>query len=502
MSKENKYNELEQFFRSRLRNPKVEPEAWNVPDDDILSGAFAAMDKEVKEEKKKGFPLMYILAPLLLFVFTFLAFIIFNQSKQVENLNKELAHIKTQQNTEQVVASEDAQINKNIQTIAAQEEALEANQYTQSINADAAQNLEDRSFTRRKHDSNNSFAFSQKVNNPRLDRNANLAFNNDANYFIGKTKETSIVAEEKASSTFNNNIIAKAFELSQVGPKPMKPLVRPLRILTLNSFLEEKESTSTPSKWRAYMSVGHLYSSFKMNAISNANYTLEDYDKYYNGIQFLVGSTYSVNEKFSLSFDLGFRGIHNKSTFTKINSYDSANEFYSAENELMYRASFDITSPLGLFSDEMELKMDGIDMSEGDPMKNKTNIHQILRVANLSTALNYELFSSGNTSLNASVGLSFNRLFEARHKMTVKMYDGAEEMDNKLFQYNDLNLLRPFFWESNIGLNLRRDFANNIFLNLGANYHRSLHSLTRANANNAKTTLHGFNSSISIGYTF
>lgn len=94
-------NNLEKFFRDRF-NQRLEPQDWNIPDNEIWDGIASEISKDDKKKRVGILPILIVGASILLG--TWLGFDNYKKGKDIASLHQELEQCANQSN--QVIASQ------------------------------------------------------------------------------------------------------------------------------------------------------------------------------------------------------------------------------------------------------------------------------------------------------------------------------------------------------------------------------------------------------------
>ena len=126
---EDSNNNLEKFFRDRF-NQRIEPQDWNIPDNEVWDSIASEINKEDKRRRVGILPIILVGSSILLSLF--MGIDNYNKSKSIASLQKEL-----QECSNQIVISndDDNTVKKDVKNeITSQDHASVAvNAHNQSI---------------------------------------------------------------------------------------------------------------------------------------------------------------------------------------------------------------------------------------------------------------------------------------------------------------------------------------------------------------------------------
>ncbi len=496
MNKENKHNDIDSFFRSRMLNENIDKNEWNVPSDDLFDNAIKSIEQNDKQ-RTPWFKLRWLLASFLFILFAGLGILIINQQNEVNTLTQQLNDLNKSLQQKKAIEKEYDHLGSNDLKALDIETTIEAEDLNEIVsNEITGKNKKTKllagSFSNKvkfAEPSNSSFS---KV----LEESKQFNTDNFAGVPVPQMPKFTLEKNQSLLSVLTkNNSIAHSQPVGSLGLTNLN-----YERIFENKTIQLVEKNTEQTKWSAFVYAGHSLSSFDMRGSGISNVDLTEYDQFYGGWQFAGGVSYDLNKKNFLKFDITYNRTQNHSLYQSVESYDSSNEFINVNGETIYRSDMTIQTPLGIIYDQMEMDVTGQTLSNGEQMTNKTHIHQRLNFLSLNAEISHRLYQLNQFELLVSVGLSLNRMMNCNQDLEISMYHDQDMMGSQNYSYQSIENIRTYFAGSHLGINARKSFANRTFIQIGANYNRFLNSLNQSGDN--QTFLHGFSGSLVMGYKF
>lgn len=522
--KEDKYDKLENLFRSRLGDADQSPENWNTPPVSLLDGALDVVNEDYNR-KRRGFWL-WISIGLLLLGFT--AGMTFNHYK-IQNLNQEILSLQNKQdeltklNTveenpiEVLVLSEENKSTNNTNSTIKSSEAILSSPATNIEERNSTTTSEKNSATKNHSTTNTS---KQTDLLPAI-KAENSLVNNSITPPNNTNTKHEIISDHLFIIPINENQNKIQIE-DQTWKSPLEEKERAhVTIAKLSSFsnqvlqhdsaLPESQSfiaimtnTEEYTSWSPYVFVGSQLSSYKMKNVSEfTGSQLTDYDRLYAGIEVGIGVEKKISNQWSAFGNISYQRINNSSAYRENMNYDKNNEVIMSSGTCIYQMDYDVETPMGIQSRSVTMDMTDVNIGDNETIQNITDISHSIDIISSSAGFKFELLRKNRISLNANSGVTANYIVNLRESMTTKMYYQTDMVMEKTTLSQGMDGVNKVYGSVNAGLDLSYQLSNHFRIGLGGSYDQSISSIRKSSTlAPTKTYLSNLRSSLNLTYQF
>ena len=469
---ENKYNDLDKLFRSRLKEDGIHPEEWNTPSDDVFHNALSIID-----ERRRKFPFLWILLALLILI---LGGVITWQYVTLSTLKTEIANLeKTQdqiletqkERTEQPTLGNNNSTPKragvdNIEVQGSDPETSVDNSTALTPNAQAVSSEEEEAPT---VDPDNV----RMVPFKQLDK-----------------------AEVEQTALYRSGTPVSSLPTSQINEFLLSTNVAidPPLIIT-ETILEDQHF------WSPYMLWSSELSTFTMSNLPDAGFSLTDYDKYYRGMALGAGVKQQINSLWSIDYALTYHKQYNQSHYKDRMPYDKQKEEKLPGGSRSYSTDISIVSPTGQLRENVEMTFQNKDIPDQAEIKNHTIIDQDLSTIGLSIVPRYHLVRALKFDASIGLGLKAHYILNFDEKMAMALYHEGEPIKSETFRQASPPMLNEFFGGLYGNVDFRYHISDHFSLGLQTGYYRSLTSLKAYKSEDkARTYMHTLNLNFWVAY--
>ena len=272
--------------------------------------------------------------------------------------------------------------------------------------------------------------------------------------------------------------------------------------LTLASMDTPRETTA---KKRAsiFITGSHLATDIRMTNIDPNVSALTRYDNSYPGVGLRVGIALPLNNTFSLNTSIGYNNLNNKSQYDAEFIYYENNTIDTGMGNLMHLSSPHVETPMVDFSDEITLRVNDSEISNGEKLDQVTDISDTYQIAQLSTTLSAKVLRYKNLSIHTGVGLSGNFILNLEQGLDTKMKSNSSVMMEETMSINLTQEINRSFLSGSLSLGLQYDFSDSIYLRVNSRYEKGLTSLrVQATNDQPQSYLNSFGTEMTLGYAF
>jgi opacity protein-like surface antigen len=499
----NKYDDLDNLFRSRLTNESPSKSEWNVPPDSILEQVQNQLSKSNRKKRKTIF--LWIFAAL--FFISLIGFQL-HTSLKVDRLSQAINYDK-----KQIIESNIAE-EKNVSEI-------------KSRNSSDLETGISKSETHLAQEKSNLAGIGTmggiELQSSKAKLNENSSEKNVSNLIKGERSSDGIMENTKIFNG-NNDLLKDMVSISNA--ESQKNVIADserlnysfvkLPLLGIREFVyardkepvyfkvdESNEEHLLKRKFEGYVFSTLTMSSFRMTNIENNDFSLTKYDNNYLGYQLGAGLKINLIKNLQLNSSLSWSRLNNKSLFKDDMAYKLANESLNAQGEKMYDTNLNVESPMGSFSAEVRFGVADQQIEENDLLNNTTEINQHFNLINLSLGLDYTFLNSGKFQLLISSGLTGNYLYELNQEMDTKVVFTDKILMDNSFTSNNMDEIDPYFLSIYGNLGMRFNMSERLYFQLSGGWENALGALrTTKSASPSSTFLNHVKSQVHIAYRF
>ncbi len=534
--KENKYTELDKYIQSKLSDDHADENGWNVPSMSVLDGALDSMTSPNIEPNETiantsifaNFRNWFILLILLLGIAGAAWFV-----------------TKDDQNTQQISAVEQTNTQAQTSRAATKEIPTTTFQETTKVAAETKPLVtieEAKTGKTDKPKANKQQVKTNKITNKTKASTSNA--DTSIKPTTTKINRANVIAslpnEEKATTPINKNLLNKnntnilAFVANEIQEEPAENVLLKAKEETKNlsqarkhivinmlsnipqeivSNLDNKlninhQQLVEPNKpsqksGQYFVEAGYSLSSLTMKNMEGQAFELTEYDQFYSGYSIGIGYQQILNDKLELIYDASYNRINNHSLYQAEMAYDEQNSYTNDEGELMYKAAFEVESPMGGFNEEVAFRLEDNATADGEMLNNKTHISEVYQIVQSSAALKYNFLGNNRIQLYAKAGLGANYLLAIDQQMDAKVYRDGTMMMNKEIEHTLEDNINRFFVSATVGTGFSFQISDHISTGIELGYQKALSNLREAPSNgDAKTYLNTINVSAQMNYMF
>lgn len=459
----NEHNELDSFFRKRLKNAGDQVGSWNTPPVSVFDDAISQINGS-NSKKRRVIWFLAILSFIVLVVFVAWSLLkIDNLSSKLEASENANASL---QNSNNYRSSQ--MLDVNVDSNSKYSEGIKSNSFPNNNYADI-------------EGPNGSLSsvshFKAPVQNPNLNKPEvlpnTLKLLNESDF----TSSTFYVKSELLLAEFD--IKGRYFLLSLYNRKEN---IAGQRIPFLPMHLKKEKQL------KVIMKLGPEFSSLSMSSPDGLSDKLTKYDKNYAGFQLGVGIRNQVTSKLRLETMLNFKALTNQSQYKTEHTYKKTNEFQSQNGQLTYASMVDIESPMGVYNEEFVMTLNGNSIADKQELIQATDISSNLSVVNVDLGLAYSLVKKNAWDFYVQTDIGANYILQITEKMESKMYLNEIMIDKNLFSKIAIDKVNPIFVTGSLSLGVNRHFANGVFVGSKVGYNGSFNSIRKVDPNVGVTT--------------
>ncbi len=491
--KENKYDELDKLFRSKLKNETPAENGWNLPPMSVLDEALAQIPEE-KEERRPVFWWLFGAGALLVVS----AFVLYNFSRidrLEDSINSQNSISETNQ---QMVVTEENDIStkENIEetipneTIETKEDVF-SSKSTRSVTTNSIKSI-NKSFKSKTLAPNRSKDVQSSAHSNSSPVKLKNSFISDAIVsnspsVVGNNEKEEINVQ--ALSHLSLHMFNTNYERAEVVLKTEK-----------STYNKEQVSDLTSS---LYLFAGANFSSLAMSNVEAMPSSLVDYDKRYLAYQLGFGWSLPMTDRLSLNLESSYQRLMNKSVYKSLMDYNSSNEVVGMDGMTYYDATMDIQSPMGSYLADFRFAVDDVAMTDDDVMDNKTKLTQIFHVVNLSAALEYKILSLGNIDINLNGGFGANYLYALNQEMDAAIYFGQKTLMSEKYETTDVPEKNNLFFTAFANVSADYHWTDKWSTGLYLGYERGLTSMrSKSQDTDPSTYLNTLRAGMNFKYSF
>ncbi|MFT5724213.1 MAG: hypothetical protein ACI9JN_001331, partial [Bacteroidia bacterium] len=440
----NKNSELEAFFQKRLNSDVTDGEGWDTPPANVIDNAFNALDE--KKRKKFGFWWLWVTGGVSLIII--ISVLMWNTNR-ISTLDGKLsAFIESQENKQ----------NSNLKPNEKSDNDIQGGHHKFSSPFNIYQ-----PHTRRQTKQQTR----QQTPLPQ--------FGGSDIALLSKSDSMIDPITEIKNAVKNNLETAKVETLVKVDKEEVKKGADQLdsTSIVLTSDGEEKDTVSKTTdtdpmnKNSVYVLFGANTSSLSMSAVNPLPDNLTRYDNWYPGYQVGVGMSRNLKSSaLSIDFNLVYQAFRNNSVFKNESVYTKSNEGINSAGQPMYNATVGLESPIGHYADRLAINLNNQSFTEGDKLKNTTNISNKFHVVAAQMGLNYRLYQRSNWELKARIGVGVNYVLEMKQSMDFEMKYQSTVLTTSTFEEVSKTHMSNAFGSASVGFKLNRNFKNRMFWGL------------------------------------
>jgi hypothetical protein len=504
----NKYDNLENFFRSRLKDVGQSEQNWNAPPRGVLDHAFHELRKE--RNRKRRLLLWFAGSGLAIAIIAFISVLAFNKLEQIDKNVDQLSALN-----EAIPKSEPSPLESDLESAETPTESAE--NAVRSVRAEATESdikpaeIVNQTTARLSQGSarNGAIAESGIRQEKSTQYHAVLPRANTASTDIGVTTTKMDQLLVAAIDTGRTAQVQPA-ETAEVATNDIPMLkaipLQPLEIQQSHNVSIGSPQLNTPAKTSnlsAHLFAGHSLSSFRMMQNASPDFTLTGYDKSYSGYHLGLGLDYSVRKRLHLDVALAVSKLRNQSVYEETMAYHKANEMTDINGQLIYRAQIMMESPIGQFAGDADFALDGMSIADKAPMDNITSITQHFTVVGVTAGMNYMLFEQGRVRAYAGAGLGINYFFGLDQRMNTKLFLSGANLMDATYTMSAPSGTNAIFLSAYGSVRVQYSISKRLSLGLNLGYDRALNSVRHAQSgSDVKTYLNSFKSGLAVGYTF
>ena len=510
---DNKYDDLEKLFRSRLKNEAPADNQWNVPSMGVLDAALDQLEE--KEEPKKRFAIWWLggILALVMFASAYLF-----TSQKIDKLKAEISELKVAE--EHVEASQVSEV-KQILEIPTKENILDDHLDNQSVVND--QSVKNNSIgTGSTNQKTVSSSSGKSIPNSRSNSNSSL-FASPSKTSVSNSIKDKITQINKASANaryipaviFNKKASNEIAEIDNKHKRTSEAFAR-VKALSLKELIyndskqnlntrvwDELEHKTARRSPEFYVFGGLNISSIRMTNVENSAFSLINYDKNYLGYQLGAGLKYPISDRWSFKAFSSINRLNNKSQFCESMMYDESKEAFDGSGNLFYESDLYIESPMGGYATTARFALEDGQLAQDDVMKNKTDVNEVFHILNVSFGLEYEAIRIKRFGLFIQGGFGVNYLWRLDQNMKTELSFEDEMLMNKSFESSTLEHTQKLYLSAFANVGARFQVNENFGIELLSGFNRGLSSMRQSDTpNQPNTYLNNIPVNLSLNYKF
>jgi hypothetical protein len=457
---DNKHNELDELFRSRILDEGQEEASWNLPSDEVFDKAMATVNSDSGNKRKFiFFWISGISLAVLLLGLTFW------NIRTMDSIDEKMDQIIELQkiNSDQERLMEDNGRMTNEGGLSTSNNGLLKEEKSELIENSIP----------RKTDIN-------KGTSPKAGSKAikNSVFDWPPEFLDSNAEDVlpiSIIEHNKAGSLPQGS----ASLLFDLRSKSIVNWPQDESISTggipLGPISKHKEKPIRSNQYGIYY--GPNWSTYKMTSSNAMAANLKKYDQWYGGLDLGIFGSSRLKSRWQFLYGLNYSELNNESQYESEHLYNKSMETTNNQGQKVYTTKVDVFSTTGLHSENMELSIGSTDIADQDILLETTNINDQLKTLKLDFGLSFSLFSNTRWSTNIHSKIGLNYLLEAQEQMTTRVYHQTEMLEEQLLNFASTAQFNPMFISSALGLTTQYKLSKHWALGLNIEGQQSLQSI-------------------------
>ena len=526
MSKKNE-DKLIQFFRENLQNPESTDSLWDTPPEFVFDNAMAKVDAQNDKRRSRRYLIL-----LFFFALGILSAIYFQTQEQINELNDKI-EVLDQQIAEKTTSLSTSE-SLSLEGTANKEKKASANQDIQSSIAsdfDLGINGQSTSQEATTPTNNNRSLTTTPINNMRKTvpsrstvQNTNTLSNTNQNITQSPltNSETTNSATTGASNQNAMTPMANAISATAIPSARLLETVAALKAiqtlkaqglsypfspaalsLDLSDVPVQEMTTDKINPWSLQMGFVQNFSTVSMDNIPASAPALYDYDSHYYGNGAYVGATYDLGIRWGLSGNLSYQKINSSSHLVDSQAYDTANEIYMSNGDMMYETEVPVETPFGNISEIISLDLEPSTASPDDRIHQDTYMDQQLSLLSFSLGPQYTLIQSQKVNFSVQAGLTYNHVTAQKSTLNTSLTMGDKTLLEFSNSMDKVGSIKSYYINTYLGAGLNYNISDRYALGLSAQYTNALNSI-RVNAagQGPNTFINSFSVSTGVSYRF
>lgn len=210
-----------------------------------------------------------------------------------------------------------------------------------------------------------------------------------------------------------------------------------------------------------------------------ADFSIKDYDRFYQGYHFHAGVRTGLSKKISLDLSIAYNRYCNKSIYENDITVTSDAVTVDAFGNYNYDDDIEVFTPFGYNYDFLSLELRENLQQNSEVMHQKSSTEQVFQTLSLESYLSMNFYEKNDLKLNVFSGLGFHYLLDISQQNDLMVFRDDKLMMEKKYESNNSNSDKLFI----IGaLGLEVNFELNDKLNLQWK-NSAQHSITPINKN-------------------
>ncbi len=505
---DNKYDDLEKLFRSRLKNESPAENQWNVPPMGMLDSALDQLEED--KETKRRFPIWWF-AGVLLFVVLVSFYIVTNN--KIEKIESELSQLKTsdiekaKQDEKNEIEVDKIQISLDEENLIPVKEVFHDLKKKSAIELVKTNKLQTEAISSKINDTRNEVksitsksGISEGETIVSLLPTSSLMFDGAD----GKNISQSSVKNEEINSSFLDSKKSEILTFSKISSLALSSIIQEKSLEELDTrWLDEIEIGSNKYRFSYYLFGGLNLSSIRMTNVESSTFSLINYDKNYLGFQIGIGTKFELSQRWALRATSSLNQMKNESQFSETLIYNEDQEVVDVNGNLFYESNLYIESPMGGYATSARFALDNGQLVQDDLMKNKTDVSEVFRIWNISLGLEYTAFSHSKFDFFLAAGLGANYLWRLDQEMKTELSFEDDMLMNKSFESSTLEHTKKFYLSAFANVGIRYQVNDSFGVELSSGFNRGLSSMRYGNDKNQPNTyLNSVPLNLSMNYKF
>ena len=509
----NQYTEIDKLFRSKLGEDKLSSGPWNEPTDDIFQAAMEKVNDKGPKKKRRGIWPFFLVGFLGLLGFTsWNALKVDALATTISEMKKEESRLPTTKinNTEVIsIASANDHKRETSANEITNKKLGKSKVETKTSMVGSVAPVQQKAKSTTYNRSSNDQAIVPPGNYIKeIGAGKAASASNTALILIGETGEE----QEKIVESNNKQVSRNSIDENRLSVNLIPGLIGLLNVedripftsafktsaFNNDSFAENKSGFT----FYAYLDLN--LNKLRMAGLEPVGYSLTKYDQAYLGYDFGLGALQSINEKFTINYNLGFRRVLNNSLFANEMMYDESKLSVNSDGEMVYDLMMELQTPVGAINQVQSFTVLGGGLQDQAMMQQSTDIKQYFKFISLGVQPRLNVWSSDRLSLFAEAGMSVNYLLAFCQDIDMKMYYHNEMMMHDQMEDHSMNSLNRLSVAATAGLGLEYSFGDHIFSSFKVGSSRSLNSIRHQEntSDEVRTFIDNFGVSLSAGYKF
>ncbi|MGB0864108.1 MAG: hypothetical protein ACPG19_12770 [Saprospiraceae bacterium] len=490
MSNQNKYDDLDNFFRKYLNQSSSSEEDWAVPPDEVWERALPHFKEE---KKKKG--LVFWLAigcGILAIGLVTMGIVLFQMNHKINHLEHEQAIIKTQQ--------ADATLKKNAKV----SDVFSENTSKKAVVGNASNRKKELTIDGKSELNNKKSSLVRTLQSQDLTLSGNTAGN-----FRVETKEGSLeYLVSKSISLLNLDTRAKLESLViQTGVQSLdfkevknkNALVFDKKLPTAPKYLSTKKSFASTLGFELMYFVPIL-----MN-LSNNNVQepiLKDYNNWAWSKGFGLNLVYQFDDKWSITSGITRTSLNKQFLAYGVERYNELNNRAFDDGRIENQVILDMFSPIGNRDEAVTIQTTRKRLvPHNTPIILDGCIMHNLEMVRIPVGVRLNALKYNHLRLTAEFGIGYNIVTSNNYEVSYAILMNDERIIEKDYRIELETPMNNDIWDAAFTLGLQQRIGNHWNWNWNVSYTQSLHKIPNDITADEENYWKGMRFQMGLGYT-